>query len=221
MPKRKRSGTFRRRKPYKRRRFIRRIPRGLTRKSMLQSHKYVSRFTVNPDVTGAITADSYRVNGMFDPTVAVGGHQPMGFDQMGVFYNKFTVVGCKITCTFSSTASGNTGDSYVVMQLSSNSAVTADFDDCVEQPHTRYGYLTTNAGTGSKRMTMKWSRKKWFGKDKDDNQEGSSSADPTDQVYVHLGAAALAFGADPATVCGVVQLDYIALWHDPKVIAGS
>lgn len=39
----------------------------------------------------------YYCNGLFDPQVSLGGHQPMGFDQIGLYYGYVTVTGAKIT----------------------------------------------------------------------------------------------------------------------------
>lgn len=44
--------------------------------------------------------DLYRGNGLYDPEVAVGGHQPRMFDQMCLFYQSYLVLGSKISITF-------------------------------------------------------------------------------------------------------------------------
>jgi len=50
---------------------------------------------------GAITTAEYSCNGLFDPRVAIGGHQPMGFDQwIGQYYNYAVVVGSTCTVRF-------------------------------------------------------------------------------------------------------------------------
>lgn len=50
---------------------------------------------------GVIAAYDYYTNGLYDPQVAIGGHQPMGYDQIvGVYYNYAYVVGSKITVKF-------------------------------------------------------------------------------------------------------------------------
>lgn len=40
-------------------------------------------------------ATYYRQNSLYDPEVAVGGGQPVGFDQLALTYNAFYVWGCK------------------------------------------------------------------------------------------------------------------------------
>lgn len=39
---------------------------------------------------------SYSINGMNDPNLTGGGHQPMGFDQFAALYNNYYVTGMKI-----------------------------------------------------------------------------------------------------------------------------
>ena len=62
--------------------------------------RYVDQFTIDPGL-GTAGHISLRANGLFDPYVPVGGHQPYSFDQYMEFYNRYTVLGSKITVTFS------------------------------------------------------------------------------------------------------------------------
>lgn len=56
---------------------------------------YVSHHTSAGVGAGAINVVEYRANGMYDPEVAVGGHQPYGFDQLMAQYYHYTVIGAK------------------------------------------------------------------------------------------------------------------------------
>lgn len=49
---------------------------------------------------GVMSTFEYYCNGMYDPQVSVGGHQPMGYDQLFTFYNYAIVTGSKITVRF-------------------------------------------------------------------------------------------------------------------------
>lgn len=53
---------------------------------------YVAHENVNGPGVNNIVVKEYRINGMYDPEVALGGHQPMGFDEMMTQYEKFTVL---------------------------------------------------------------------------------------------------------------------------------
>jgi len=44
---------------------------------------------------GAFAVYDYAANGLFDPDITGGGHQPYGFDQWTTFYSKLTVVRSK------------------------------------------------------------------------------------------------------------------------------
>jgi len=60
--------------------------------------------------TGALgvpNAYVFTANGLYDPNITGVGHQPMGFDQMMLFYEHYTVGRSKITVNFKSTDAVN------------------------------------------------------------------------------------------------------------------
>lgn len=59
--------------------------------------RYVVTESITGPAVGAIVVRQYRANGMYDPEVAVGGHQPFGFDQLMGQYHHFTVIKSKCT----------------------------------------------------------------------------------------------------------------------------
>lgn len=92
MPRRKRKrnnerkvSVYKRRKKSRKRR--RRIPRGLFAKTTKMAFKYSDTVTIDADSGANFVYYAYSCNGMYDPQVAVGGHQPYGFDQYMAFYN--------------------------------------------------------------------------------------------------------------------------------------
>ncbi len=54
--------------------------------------------------TGSVGTYVLRANDLFDPDFTSTGHQPMGFDQVMVFYNHFVVLKSRLVCTFQNTA---------------------------------------------------------------------------------------------------------------------
>lgn len=63
--------------------------------------RYVTKFVYSEvfDVVQAANTPwnySYSINGMNDPNLTGGGHQPMGFDQFATLYNNYYVSGMKI-----------------------------------------------------------------------------------------------------------------------------
>lgn len=54
---------------------------------------------------GTVTSYVFACNGLFDPDITGTGHQSMGFDQMMIFFNHYTVLRSKIRVTFRNQAS--------------------------------------------------------------------------------------------------------------------
>jgi len=54
--------------------------------------RYVIHENLAGPTVGAINVKQYRANSLYDPEYAVGGHQPMGFDQLMAQYNHYTVL---------------------------------------------------------------------------------------------------------------------------------
>lgn len=59
--------------------------------------RYVCHENVPGPGTGQIVVKEYRINGMFDPEVALGGHQPSGYDELMKQYEKYTVLKTHVT----------------------------------------------------------------------------------------------------------------------------
>jgi len=59
--------------------------------------RYVSVDNLAGPTAATIRTIEFRANGMYDPDVRVGGHQPYGFDQIMLGYGKFTVVKASMT----------------------------------------------------------------------------------------------------------------------------
>jgi hypothetical protein len=64
--------------------------------------RYSSNTGILSSTSGAVATYVIRSNDCFDPDFTGTGHQPMGFDQMMVFYNHFCVRKARIKCTFRS-----------------------------------------------------------------------------------------------------------------------
>lgn len=54
--------------------------------------RYVDIGELTGPGAGAIKVKEYRINGMYDPDTSIGGHQPMGYDELMKQYEKYTVL---------------------------------------------------------------------------------------------------------------------------------
>jgi len=90
--------------------------------------------------TGAVGSWVFRANDLFDPDFTGTGHQPMGFDQMMVFYNHFAVEKCMIKVQAQNLSSNTC---HVAMRLDANSTPLTVPDQLLE-----FGGLTTDVLEG-------------------------------------------------------------------------
>lgn len=102
-------------------------------KSTVKKFKYATYGTINPSL-GTPLSIRYRANGMFDPEVAIGGHQPYAFDQMMALFNHFTVVGAKITVRC---CNNNSLPMFLCTTLRGDSVTATTTSELLEQPGTK------------------------------------------------------------------------------------
>ncbi len=179
-------------------------------------------FGVNPTAGSTFM---FLANGCFDPEVAVGGHQPIGFDQYMTLYNHWYVAGSKITLTFLSLNSGtNTGQVVVGTRLSADTVAMTDKELIRELPKTKWAYLTNTGGShGIATIRRKFSHKRFFGGPlKDDQYKGSIIADPDEKAYYHVrGHQAYTSAATTAVVSVLVTIEYIVKFGERKTLIKS
>lgn len=196
-------------------------PRSISRRL-----RYTERFTLNPGPAGAGATVVYRANDIFDPTDAVGGHQPPGFDEYMTFYDHFTVVGSKCRAILFN-ASEVAGDRYyVTLDLRDRNTPQVDVTVSISNQKGLAVRSLGGAQGGSDVVEVDkgFSAKKFFrissfiGKDQ---YRGSIGAAPTELAYYHINAYPGSTGSDPAAVNGLVVIDYIVFFSEPKQLENS
>ena len=143
--------------------------------SMKTKLRYVERIDSNIDGTN-VKLFGFRGNGLYDPFIPLGGHQPRGFDDFMKIYDKFTVVGSSCTSQFmyegydgpsSVATTGNLVKSFVV-DNSNNAAALSPIacgihksvdnmtggaaETQIEKDRTRWGYITPQGGICTLKM---------------------------------------------------------------------
>ena len=195
-------------------------------KKVTMTHKY--KTTISGNATGVLDYFHFRANGMFDPEVALGGHQPMYFDQMSALYDHWTVIGSKIKVTITRTGvNANDGiPLYFCMFL--NDDTTVANSNIVNVAEANGARIVMAAPSPSQNfhptaihLYQKFSAKKTYGNAtlNNDNIQGSAVTDPAEQTnftlaYQHPGGGEGSFEA-------LVEIDYIAVWTEVKDILAS
>lgn len=161
----------------------------------------------------------FSANGLFQPNITTSDHQPLGFDQMMALYNNYTVLSATCRVHFASSDAN-----YPVMagiRLSNSSTALTDRARIIEQGDVSYTMLTPNNEKAYLKKYVdigKWSGRKDV--TSEDDYRGSSSANPSDQVYFHVFMAG-AEDNNPGVTKAFVVIDYKVMFHEPIDVASS
>lgn len=218
-------------KRYRRRRRKARIPlplNGFPTKMMVR-HKYCETLGLNPPAAG-IATQTWRANVMYDPDRTSTGHQPRGYDEIGLNYNHYTVVGAKIKMTpcgpYNRTTVTGAQTMYGIALRDTDSFPYTSYIDLCESRFAGAGKAVpfdTNGMTRS--VTKTFSAKKFFGVSKIVGLDpykgnvGSIHAD-MEQAFFVCWATSPA-GLDPDPVSFIFEIEYIAVWTEPRYLVAS
>lgn len=166
------------------------------------------------------TTSFFRANGPYDPDEAVGGGQPMGWDNMAALYNHHVVLGSKITVRYNCTT-----NDYICCGLFLDDNATIAYTSYEGLIEAKKGNWTTFAGTanGSRMLTNTFSARKYFNsKYPEDNTQiqAAVNAAPNNQAHFCVWTQAVD-RASALTIEMVITVDYIVKFMEPKDIARS
>lgn len=229
---------YAKRRPYRRRRrkqlkrYKKMPPLGGFPTSMKVRLKYVETFSLNPSASVA-SIQVYRANSLFDPNLTGVGHQPSNFDKLATIYDRYTVVGSKIRIYPNwLSSSAVSPPPVVVCALTEDGTDLATVytaggvDNVLEQPRiTRFIKPLTNANVGGRSSIVKtFSGKKFF---KVKSLIGVSpytadiAANPSEGAFFEIGAFSPDGSVDPASQSFRVEIEYIAIFTEPKLTDAS
>lgn len=191
-------------------------------KKMCITHKYVEKFSLNPNAT--MPNYSFSCNSLYDPNRTGTGHQPLYFDQMSVIYDHYCVIGARIK--ISAINRSNTGNFRIAVYINDDSTVVpADMNTVCEQSNVKWRTIAGTYTSGSQNkafLTMKWSARKIFGRGvlANDELQGTGGASPVEESFFTIVADQFA-NITPELIDLMAEIDYIAVWKELKDIAGS
>lgn len=179
----------------------------------------VTYYTNSAVTSGASSAGAYvfSANGLYDPDITGSGGQPMGFDQMMIYFNHYTVHSCRIRVVFGSNSSALRA-TVALMTSGSSTAVTV-IENAVENGDIAFQVLEfagTFGGTATFTRNLDIGRFQAVVDVLDDpNMRGDATANPVEQAYYHL----MVWCADSSTVVSAgfqVVLEYDVTFHEPR-----
>lgn len=190
-------------------------------KMMKMTHKYVEVVNL-VSAAGSLAAYRFSTNGLYDPNISGTGHQPYYFDQVGALYDHYCVIGSMFKIKAVNIGGASDPAFFFACFVDDDTGgVYADVDDIAEKQTGKMDVVPAGNATRTIHKTLKWSAKKYFGKNPLANTElqGTTSANPTEQSYFWIGAQANAAGN--VTVSVTVEITYIAIWKEVKDVAQS
>jgi len=168
------------------------------------------------DATG-FTYNQFSCNGLFDPNTSIGGHQPMGFDQITSIYNHYHVVASRIKVTCIRT--GTSANALVSLYIDDDTTISAtNAETMAERPGGRMISCWPAAGN-IKSVYHSYNAQAMFGGEAfgNDSLQGTVSANPTEGAFYTIG-----FNTNTSsTVDVLVEITYKVIWSELKSLPGS
>jgi len=198
------------------------IPRSLrfpVPPKMRSSLRYTEQINIAIPST-ASTSYTYAANSMFDPNVTGVGHQPAGFDQLMLLYNRFCVEKSTITVHFAQESNSNF-NSLVGITTSSDIITTTDYRRYTENPLCTYTIMKSPETIVCCKQSF--SGLTFFNKgyQADTDKQGTDSANPAELVYFNIFGQPMNAGNTAGSTQLQVLIEYHAVFSDPKALAGS
>jgi len=190
--------------------------------TLVRKLRYSTQTNVNPGAAGSAANVFIRANGLFDPEVAVGGHQPLGFDQYMEMYDHYKVLGSKITVQFLAVGSDTGSQSICSISLDDDATANTNIDNMIEQGLSTWR-VQQHSGAQAKPvvLTKTFSLKKYFRNRKSaESITGSKFADPTEQAFYNISVAGLD-ATDPNLTKMLITVDYIVSFSERKTLISS
>lgn len=228
--KRKTKGRRKVARQYKNYTFTKRLMPGFPKNTMVKM-RYVDTITLNPGIA-TLANYQFRANGIYDPDITGAGHQPLGHDEFGLFYNHYCVVGSKITAKFTYGSAAASTAAQIGIYLSDDTSIPTNGNDICEQGLGKfdlmgalaYAPVAGRSKSNVPQITNTYSAKKFFNiKDIKDNVSrlgAAWNASPSDQAIYNVWVYPMD-GSDLGVFNVLVTIDYIVMLSEPQTLQRS
>lgn len=195
------------------------LPLGKTFKTTL---RYAEQITLNGGIS-TFGDFVFTANGLFDPSITGGGHQPYGFDQIMPMYDHYTVIYTKVHVTYNNTDTSIPQICGIVIRDTSTGIT--DIEDTLEGASSK-SIMTSPLGGSRDTVSLTYTLcpNKFLGISKplsSENLRGGISSNPSEQCYIHVVAGGSPGTGDAGAVYASVMIEYVAIFTEPKILTGS
>lgn len=173
---------------------------------------------------GSSAVVTITANDLYDPFTAVGGGQPLGFDEWMKFYTHFVVMEASMKVTFTSTVSGGAVGGIVGIRLSTDNQAITTIPALMEDGQTTYKAIgPADSGDGIKIVNKHFSHHNFFGRKTydDDTYRGDTASGPGDKAYFQCFYVAQQLLDDPGQVNVQLDVTYTAKLTEPRHLVAS
>jgi len=184
---------------------------------LVNTLKYVEQVTLT--VTTGFGKYVLSCNGMFDPNITGTGHQPLYFDTCADIYDHYTVLRSRAKFTFAPTV--QTTPMLCTVYIDDDTTTKTDATQALEMPGALGSLAIPGGSKNSAVLRPSWDAVKTFGPNPmaNDNLQGTSAANPTEQSYYVCHVYDAAGGTSQVQL--LVEIEYDAIWDEYKTIAQS
>lgn len=202
---------------------VMRIPTEISKRNIIGTKQHAvlrfsERFQLDPGVGGTCATRVYSANGVYDPLIALGGHQPRGFDQLIVLYDHFVVTSSSIKVYFDNNSEASAMIAGVAVR--DQASTSTDFRDYMEWGPKKITWLAeTSSGINAKTVQYKVDPNKFLGRNdplSDPDLKNSASSNPSEEAYWHIFCFPGNTG-DASPVNAVVEIEYGGWFIEPKL----
>ena len=184
---------------------------------------YSTRVALNSGTLGAAANYVFDLSSIYDPDTTGVGHQPLGHDQIALFFERYQVVSVDYQFVFFNRSTSN--PARIGIRASDSSATDTDPDVLIENGNSQWTLLSLASGgqavhTYSGRIDVHEvhgiTKSQYLANDDYGADFGSN---PIDRAYVHVFTDGLGNDTDPVDVA--VKLVYHTRCMGSKNIALS
>lgn len=186
--------------------------------------KFIDHFQISvPSTETVFGYKQFRCNSIYDPVVAAGGGQPLGYDQWAQFYDHYCVIRAKITARFHPYGGDDNSAKIAALVIADDTTINAALDDLIQVNHVQFKSLHPRK-VNDVVLKRTYSAKKWFNiKDVKDNLLRLGAlfgANPSEGAIFHVVVGSI-YGCTTYYQAVTVCIQYTVLLSEPKELAIS